>query len=202
MNAATRGRAHVGAVMEALMRLDAQVPRLVEWGAQLASVLNSGGRLLAAGNGGSAAHAQHLTAELVGRYRDDRQPFSALALHAETSSVTAIANDFGLEDAFARQVRAHGRAGDVLLAISTSGESANVLAAAGAGIESGLVVWALTGPGPNPLADFVDDVVAVEAPSTPTVQEVHQVALHLICEGVEAALERTPVRPVAVPEWV
>jgi D-sedoheptulose 7-phosphate isomerase len=201
VTASTRGRAHVGALMEALVRFDAHVPRLVGWGAELARALTDGGRLLAAGNGGSAAQAQHLTAELVGRYRaDDRQPLSALALHAETSSITAIANDFGLEQAFARQVRAHGRAGDVLLALSTSGESPNVLAAAEAGIESGLTVWALTGPAPNTLADIVDDVVAVEAPTTATVQEVHQVAIHLICEGVEAALAARSLR-VGAAEW-
>ena len=94
------------------------------WGVRLAAVLDNGGRLLAAGNGGSAAQAQHLTAELVGRYRDDRPPFSAICLSAETSSLTAIANDYPASELFARQVEAHGRPGDVLVLMSTSGRSA------------------------------------------------------------------------------
>lgn len=179
---------HLDALADAIERLRADAERIERWGRELARVLAAGGRLLAAGNGGSAAQAQHLTAELVGRYRDDRPPLSALALHAETSSVTAITNDYGAEQMFARQVRAHGRSGDVLLAISTSGNSSNVVAAAHAAIDGGLVSWALTGRAPNALAGFVDDVVTVEAESTATVQEVHQVVLHLLCEAVDAAL--------------
>ncbi|CAM5680972.1 D-sedoheptulose 7-phosphate isomerase OS=Streptomyces griseomycini OX=66895 GN=FHS37_002862 PE=4 SV=1 [Streptomyces griseomycini] len=108
-------------------------------------MLGGGGRLLAAGNGGSAAQAQHLTAEIVGRYRDDRPPFSAIALHADTSSTTAIANDYGVDEVFARQVRAHGREGDVLMLLSTTGASANLLSAADAARAAGVRVWALTG---------------------------------------------------------
>jgi len=121
------GAAHVRALLEALPALDTD--RLDAWGTSLAGVLVGGGRLLCAGNGGSAAQAQHLTAELVGRYRDDRPALSALALHAETSSVTAIANDYGYGSVFSRQVQAHGRPGDVFLGLSTSGRSGNVLAA-------------------------------------------------------------------------
>ena len=124
------GRDHIGALVGALCALEADVERIEGWGAWLGGVLLDGGRLLAAGNGGSASQAQHLTGELVGRYHGDRPPLSALALHAETSSLTAIANDFGPEEAYARQVRAHGRPGDVLMALSTSGASPNVLAAA------------------------------------------------------------------------
>lgn len=127
-------------------------------------MLCGGGRLLAAGNGGSAAQAQHLTAELVGRYRTDRPPFSAIALHADTSSTTAIANDYGVDELFARQVRAHGRPGDVLILLSTSGASANLLSAAAAGRAAGLHVWALTGPAPNPLAAAADEAFCVAAP--------------------------------------
>lgn len=177
------GRAHVAALLEALPLLDTDL--LDAWGARLADVLVGGGRLLAAGNGGSAAQAQHLTAELVGRYRDDRPALSALALHAETSSLSAIANDYGWESGFARQVHAHGRPGDVLLALSTSGRSANVLAAAQAAYDGGLQVWALTGPGPNPLQELVPECLAVQAASTATVQEVHQVAVHLLCAAVD-----------------
>jgi D-sedoheptulose 7-phosphate isomerase len=151
-------------------------------------VLPRGRRLLVAGNGGSAAQAQHLTAELVGRYADDRPPFSAIALHAETSSATAIANDYGWESVFARQVTAHGRQGDVLLLMSTSGTSPNVLAAARAGRTAGLRVWSLTGRAPNPLAEVSDDAICVDAGATATIQEVHLVALHLICAAFDASL--------------
>lgn len=177
------GRAHVQALLSALPDLDTDV--LDRWGAQLASVLVGGGRLLVAGNGGSAAQAQHLTAELVGRYRDDRPALSALALHAETSSLTAIANDYGWEHGFARQVQAHGRPGDVLLGLSTSGRSANVLAAMAAARAGGLTVWGLTGPPGSPVQTAADECVHIDAPATATVQEVHQVAVHLLCAAVD-----------------
>ncbi|MET9257450.1 SIS domain-containing protein [Streptomyces sp. NPDC003717] len=160
------------------------------WGEGLAAALSGGARLLAAGNGGSAAQAQHLTAELVGRYREDRPPFSAIALHADTSSTTAIANDYGVDEVFARQVRAHGRAGDVLMLLSTSGASANLLSAASAARAAGVRVWALTGPAPNPLMAGSDESLCVEAPSTATVQEIHLVAVHMVCAAFDAAVAR------------
>ncbi|MGW2546746.1 SIS domain-containing protein, partial [Kitasatospora sp. NPDC001574] len=144
--------------------------------------------ILAAGNGGSAAEAQHQTSELVGRFRADRAPLSAIALHADSSSVTAITNDYGPDVVFARQVRAHGRPGDVLLLLFTSGTSPNVLAAARMGREMGLTVWALTGPAPNPLADAGDQAVCVDAEQVATVQECHLVAVHLSCAAVDAHL--------------
>lgn len=177
------GRAHVDALLQALPLLDTDL--LDDWGRRLARVLVGGGRLLVAGNGGSAAQAQHLTAELVGRYRDDRPALSALALHAETSSLTAIANDYGYDHGYARQVQAHGRPGDVLLALSTSGRSPNVLAAMRSAHEGGLTAWALTGPGPNPMVELADEALDVTAASTATVQEVHQVAVHLLCAAVD-----------------
>ena len=177
------GRDHVAALLAALPALDTD--RLDRWGRHLAGVLVGGGRLLVAGNGGSAAQAQHLTAELVGRYRDDRPALSAIALHAETSALTAIANDYGWGHGFARQVQAHGRPGDVFLGLSTSGRSANVLAAMEAARAGGLTVWALTGPPPNPACDAADQAVCVDAPATATVQEVHQVAVHLLCAAVD-----------------
>ncbi|MFB7598771.1 SIS domain-containing protein [Streptomyces sp. NPDC056160] len=163
------------------------------WGERLAAVLGGGGRLLAAGNGGSAAQAQHLTAELVGRYREDRPPYSAIALHADTSSTTAIANDYGVDEVFARQVRAHGRPGDVLMLLSTSGASANLLSAADAGRAAGLRVWALTGPAPNPLSAGGDEALCAAGASTATVQELHLVAVHMICAAFDAAIERDTV---------
>ena len=122
------GHRHLDALMPALAALYGETERLERWGSELAQVLGGGGRLLAIGNGGSSCQAQHLTSELVGRYRDDRAPYSALALCTETSALTAIGNDYGIEHLFARQVRGHGREGDVLVALSTSGRSGNVLA--------------------------------------------------------------------------
>jgi D-sedoheptulose 7-phosphate isomerase len=182
------GRVHLDALAGALAALYAETERLDAWGGHLAEVLAAGGRVLALGNGGSAAEAQHLTAELVGRYRDDRPPFSALALCAEGAAVTAIGNDYGLEEVFARQVRAHGRPGDVLVLLSTSGRSPNVLAAADAGEAAGLTTWALTGAPGNPLAARCDDALCVRSPHTATVQEIHLVAVHLICAAFDRAL--------------
>jgi phosphoheptose isomerase len=172
----------------ALDGVERHADRIDEWGRHLATVLVGGGRLLAAGNGGSAAEAQHLTAELVGRFVDERVPLSAIALHADTSAITAIGNDYGIEEMFARQVRGHGRSGDVLLLLSTSGRSPNILAAARAAQTGGLTCWALTGPAPNPLAQLADDVISIQAESTATVQEVHLVVLHLLCAAIDAAL--------------
>jgi D-sedoheptulose 7-phosphate isomerase len=180
--------AHVSALSRALRTLGEQWQTTGRWGGHLATHLAGGGRLLAAGNGGSAAQAQHLTAELVGRYHNDRRPFSALALHAETSSMTAIANDYGTEEIFARQVEAHGRTDDVLILLSTSGTSPNILTAAKRAHACGLTVWALTGPAPNPLAALADDALCVPAQKAATVQEIHLVAVHLVCEALDEAL--------------
>ena len=180
--------AHVDRLAAALPALRTAAPVLARWGTDLAGRLLGGARLLAAGNGGSAAQAQHLTSELVGRYRDDRPAFSALALHAETSAVTAIANDFGAGAIFARQVEAHGRPGDVLVALSTSGSSRNVLAAVEAAHQRRMTTWALTGRAPNPLAACSDDAVCVDAPATATVQEVHQIVVHLLCAAFDVAV--------------
>ena len=190
------GADHVASLTAALGSLNGQLDALDRWGRQLADVLcgESRGRLLAAGNGGSAAQAQHLTAELVGRYRADRPPFSAICLTAETSSLTAIANDYPADELFARQVEAHGRDGDVLVLLSTSGRSPNIVAAARRGRQIGMHVLALTGPGPNPLEAAADETVAVDSPWTATVQECHLVALHLVCAAFDAAVLAAPAR--------
>ncbi|TQM26499.1 D-sedoheptulose-7-phosphate isomerase [Nocardia bhagyanarayanae] len=181
---------HFDALVAALGRnLRPAVARVLSWGEQLAAVYDRGGRLFACGNGGSAAEAQHLTAELTGRFRGERRPLSAISLHAETSSLTAILNDYGTDEMFARQLRAHGRPGDVLIALSTSGSSANVIAAAKAGHEIGLATWAMTGPSPNTLAALCDDAIPIEADTVATVQEMHLVLVHSLCAAVEAALE-------------
>jgi D-sedoheptulose 7-phosphate isomerase len=179
---------HMQALSEAVDRIGPEAERLAFWGTRLADVLTGGGRLLACGNGGSAAEAQHLTAELVGRFRDERIPLSAIALHADTSALTAIGNDYGIDEVFARGVRAHGRPGDVLMSLSTSGTSSNVLAAVKAAHETGLTTWALTGPAPNPLAAMCDDAVCVDAKSTATVQEIHLLLVHALCIAVDDVL--------------
>jgi phosphoheptose isomerase len=189
--ATTTGQEHIGALVSALTVLDTQL--LDDWGQRLASALGRGHRLLVAGNGGSAAQAQHLAAEFTGRFAADRAAYSAIALTAETSTVTAVANDYGFEEVFARQVRAHGRPGDVLLAMSTSGRSHNLLRAVAAAQAGGIATWCLTGPAPNPLAAACDEAVCVYPAGartlslTATVQEAHQVALHLICLSFDAA---------------
>ena len=147
--------AHVDRLGQALPALRAAAPTLARWGEDLGHRLVAGGRLLAAGNGGSAAEAQHLTAELVGRFDRDRRALSAIALHADTSSLSAIGNDYGFAQVFARQVRAHARPGDVVVLFSTSGRSPNLVEAASAAAALGATSWALTGPGPNPLAHAV-----------------------------------------------
>jgi D-sedoheptulose 7-phosphate isomerase len=180
---------HLDELTGPLLDLRAEAPRLDTWGRRIARTLMAGGRLLAAGNGGSAAQAQHLTAELVGRYRDDRPPLSAVALCAETSSLTAIGNDYGVADVFSRQVLAHGRPGDILVVLSTSGRSANVIGAVEAADERQMRTLALTGPGGNPLAAGCDDALCVESDHTPTVQEIHLIAIHLLCAAVDEELE-------------
>ncbi|MBL0780632.1 D-sedoheptulose-7-phosphate isomerase [Streptomyces albidoflavus] len=192
---------HCDELLAALGVFRRSAPQIHRWGGTLAQALGGGARLLVAGNGGSAAQAQHLTAELVGRYRDDRPAYSALALHADTSSTTAIANDYGVQEVFARQVRAHGRAGDVLMLLSTSGASANLLAAAEQARGAGMAVWALTGPAPNPLEAACDEALCVNAPVSATVQELHLVAVHMLCESFDRAvgLAAAPAPVVKAP---
>ncbi|MFJ4045440.1 SIS domain-containing protein [Microbacterium sp. NPDC089987] len=182
-------REHLQGLRAAITATEQHATRLEQWGRELAARLSDGHRLLVAGNGGSAAEAQHLTAELVGRYQHDRPAFSALALSSESSSVTAIGNDYGFDQIFARQVHAHARAGDVVLLISTSGRSANLLRAAEAARQVGAVVWSLTGPGANPLADLADEAICVDAPS-PHVQECHLVAIHAVCRVFDEQIEK------------
>ena len=179
--------AHLDALALGLRAVGEELARLERWGTHLAGVLAGGGRLLACGNGGSAAEAQHLTGELVGRYLGERPPLSAICLASDMTSSTAIGNDYGLDEVFARQVRAHGRPGDVLVCLSTSGRSPNVLAAADAAADAGLTTWAVTGARPNPLGERCHETIHLPGP-TPTVQEATLVAIHLLCAAVDAAL--------------
>ncbi|RRO14200.1 SIS domain-containing protein [Saccharopolyspora rhizosphaerae] len=166
----------------------AAAPTLRAWATVLAERLGAGARLLTCGNGGSAAEAQHLSGELTGRFLRDRKPYSAIALHADTSAFTATLNDYGEQEVFARAVRAHGRPGDVLVALSTSGRSQNVLAAAKTAREMGVLTWAMTGPTPNDLAAVCDDAVAVQAAGVATVQEIHLALIHALCGEFDALI--------------
>jgi D-sedoheptulose 7-phosphate isomerase len=179
---------HLAALAQAAGAADELTPVVAGWAERLAEVFTAGGRVLTCGNGGSASEAQHLTGELVGRFRHDRQPLSAIALCADSAATTAIMNDYGVEDVFARQVRAHGRTGDVLIAFSTSGTSPNVVAAAKAALEIGVTVWALTGAVPNPLAALSDSAIPVAAPTVATVQEMHLSMVHALCIALDDAL--------------
>jgi D-sedoheptulose 7-phosphate isomerase len=181
------GSEHVRRLQLALGDAGPMLDKAARWGRELATCLAGGARLLVAGNGGSAAQAQHLAAELVCKYRDPRMAYSAIALNAETSSMTAIVNDLGADELFARQVHAHGRPGDVCLLMSTSGRSANVVAAAAAARETGLRVLAMCGSGTSPLAQLAHDAMCMPAQDTATVQELHLVAMHELCEAFDVA---------------
>ena len=190
--------AHLTGLAAALSAFRTEADRLAGWGRDLAWHLGQGGRLLVAGNGGSAAEAQHLAAELVGRLRGERIPLSAIALTPESCAVTAISNDYGFEEVFARQVRAHGRPGDMLIVMSTSGRSPNLVRAARAAREIGLRTWAMVGTAPNPLADACDEVLRCPGEAQ-VVQELHLVSVHVMCEYLD---EELPSVRGKVPESV
>jgi D-sedoheptulose 7-phosphate isomerase len=153
--------------------------------------VTSGGKVLACGNGGSAADAQHFSAEFVGRFERERPELAAVALTTDSSILTAIANDYDFTRIFAKQVRALGQAGDVLLALSTSGNSANVIAAIEAAHERDMTVIALTGRGGGRIGNLLRETdvhVCVPHDRTARIQEVHILAIHCICDGVDAQL--------------
>jgi D-sedoheptulose 7-phosphate isomerase len=155
------------------------------------AALSNGNKILACGNGGSAADCQHFAAELVGRFERERFPLPAISLTTDTSIMTAVANDYSFKDVFAKQVQAFGQAGDVLLAISTSGNSANVLAAVEAALEREMRIVALTGKDGGAMAKMLTDAdVHINVPHTRTarIQEVHLTTIHCICDGIDVAL--------------
>jgi D-sedoheptulose 7-phosphate isomerase len=154
----------------------------------ICSSLAQGGQLLIAGNGGSAADAQHIAAELTGRFLRERQPFRALALHVNTSALTAVANDYGYEHVFARELSAHARPGDVLLAITTSGNSQNILLAIEAARKSKVGVIGLTGELGGKMKEACDLCLCVPSSSAARIQEMHIRIAHAICELVEERL--------------
>lgn len=145
----------------------------------------SGGKVLLCGNGGSAADSQHIAAELVGRFRLDRKGMPAIALTTDTSILTSVANDYGYEDVFQRQVEALGERGDVLIGISTSGQSQNVILAMEKAREIGMVTIALIGEKRGPMAEGADVVVSIPSTATPRIQEGHITFGHILCDLVE-----------------
>ncbi len=181
---------HVGELREALAGLADLVPAIDEAAGAIARSLEQGGTVFAAGNGGSAAEAQHFTAELLGRLRPDRDrdALRAMALHAETSTLTAVANDYGYDDVFARQVRGLGRAGDVFVGLSTSGSSPNVVRAAEAADALDMVTIALVGGSVAGLHDVCEHVLAVPSTAIGAIQECHLVLVHLLVERAEDIL--------------
>lgn len=155
------------------------------------NALSNGNKILACGNGGSAGDAQHFAAELVGRFERERFPLPAISLTTDTSIITAVGNDYSFNEIFSKQVQAFGQAGDILLAISTSGNSGNVLAAVEAALEREMRVVALTGKDGGKVAQMLTDAdVHINVPHSRTarIQEVHLVAIHSICDGLDVAL--------------
>lgn len=160
-------------------------PIIAEIAATISKTFKSGGKVLLLGNGGSASDAQHLAAEFVGRFAVERDPYPAIALPANPSILTAIGNDYGFEHLFARQVTAYGRPGDVLIAISTSGNSPNVLRAAGEAKNAGITVIGLTGESGGKLKGICDLCICIPSANTPRIQEMHILVGHTICQLVD-----------------
>ena len=173
------------AIAKILPKLATEVSEAVDL---IYSSLVKGGLLLVAGNGGSAADAQHIAAELTGRFLRERQPLRALALHGNTSSLTAIGNDYGYDRVFARELSAHARPGDVFLAITTSGNSANILRAIEAARQSKVTVIGLTGETGGQMRDACDLCICVPSKSTARIQEMHITIGHAMCELLEERL--------------
>ncbi|HJD97015.1 SIS domain-containing protein [Mailhella massiliensis] len=160
-------------------------PVLDEAARRMAGSIAGGGKILVCGNGGSAADAQHMTGELLGRFLMERPSLPAVALNVDTSTLTAVGNDYGYEEVFARQVRGLGRPGDVLVAFSTSGGSPNVVKAIDAARERGMTVVGLTGKGGGRMASMCDYLLNVPHDHTPLIQEMHEACMHLLCQLID-----------------
>jgi D-sedoheptulose 7-phosphate isomerase len=171
--------------LEVVRQVEAQQAVLESIALAMTASLRAGGKILWCGNGGSAGDAQHLAAELVGRFQRERRGMASLALTTDTSVLTSIANDYGFEAVFARQVEALGVAGDVLVGISTSGNSENVLCAMRAARAQGLVTVAFTGAGGGKMAGLADHLFAVASRVTARIQETHILAGHMLCDWIE-----------------
>jgi D-sedoheptulose 7-phosphate isomerase len=180
------------AIWEEHVQVAKKLPKLADEVSKAVDLIHSslaaGGQLLVAGNGGSAADAQHIAAELTGRFLRERRPIRALALHANISALTAVGNDYGYEHVFARELAAHARPGDVLLALSTSGNSPNILRAIEAARPIGLTVIGLTGESGGRMRTACDLCLCVPSKSTPRIQEMHITIGHTICGLLEEML--------------
>jgi len=183
----SRIAAEIDSIVGGFVLLREHAPAIAAAGRVLVEAIRSGGKVMFCGNGGSAADAQHLAAELSGRFLKDRAPLAGLALTVDTSALTAIGNDFGFSEVFARQLRGIGRKGDALVAISTSGNSPNVIEAAKAARDMGIKVVGFTGSGGGKLVALADVCVRVPAERTDHIQEMHIAVGHLLCGIVEQA---------------
>jgi D-sedoheptulose 7-phosphate isomerase len=182
--------AHLDAGAQLRLRLrDTCMEDILRLADLVGASLMVGGKLLLLGNGGSAADAQHIAAEFTGRYLTERRPLAALALTTDTSALTAIGNDYGVEHIFARQIRALGRKGDVVLAISTSGRSPNITEGLRAATELGLTTVLLTSQKAPELAERLDLVIRVPSDSTPLIQECHLAIGHILCGLIDQQLD-------------
>ncbi len=179
----------------ALSSLVSRATMLTDVAMRLVETLRSGHKVLVAGNGGSAAESQHFAAELVGRFKRERKPYAVLSLTTDTAILTAIANDYGYQDIFARQVLAFGQPKDMLLTFSTSGESENLLQAARAGRQQQMTVVAITGEAPNSLATLSDVTISVPLVDTALVQELHMIITHILCDIAETYLSSAIEEP-------
>jgi D-sedoheptulose 7-phosphate isomerase len=192
MDFARRIKAHFADSAELkLAAADNMAPHIARAAGLMTDCLLANGKILACGNGGSAADAQHFAAEMVGRFERERPELPAISLSTDTSILTAIANDYDYAQVFAKQVRALGDSGDVLLAISTSGNSANIVAAADAAHERGMRIVALTGKGGGRMGELLgaDDVhLCVPHDVTARIQEVHLLTIHCLCDAIDASL--------------
>lgn len=179
---------HRVALTETLVRVEECAETLARMAEVVTDTLRSGHKILVAGNGGSAAEAQHFSAELIGRFLRNRPPYPAIALTTDSSVLTALANDYSFEDVFSRQVDGLGGEGDLFIGFSTSGESENVVRAQIAARERGMRVIALTGSRPNRMEENADLTLRVPSTQTPIVQEVHTMVTHLLCGLAEKDL--------------
>ena len=164
------------------------LPDIQDAAHRLTACFRAGGKLLAMGNGGSAADAQHIVAEMVGRYRRERRPLPAIALTVDPSITTAVSNDYGFDEVFARQVRAHARAGDIVLGISTSGNSENVVRGLRAARELGATTLVLAGATGGRLRELADCALLAPSTETPRIQEAHVTIVHLLCDLIDDAI--------------
>ena len=172
-------------VMGTLAELEAPLKQAASW---CVEALNAGRKLLLCGNGGSSAQAQHLAAELMGRYKDYRRPLAVVALTADSAILTCVGNDYSFDEVFARQVHALGRAGDILIVFSTSGNSPNILAALRAARELGLKSIAILGCAGGKAAGAADSALVVRHTDTARIQEGHQLLIHALMDEIEAGL--------------